>query len=70
MTTLEVREIQGRISMIKKKPQDLTVRDRQSVNRKIAKLSEQIKKLRLTVAVQGVELERHKKILNKLLQVN
>lgn len=54
----------------KKKPQDLTVRNIQAANKRFTKLEKEIKKLKLTVAVQGVELERHKKILNKLLQVN
>ena len=52
-----------------KNPQDATRRNIQAANKKIAKLSEQLKKWKIIVAVQGVELMRQKKILNRMLKV-
>ena len=52
-----------------KNPQDSTRRNVQAANKKIAKLTEQVKKLKTIQAVQGVELARHKEILNRMLKV-
>lgn len=52
----------------KKSPTDSTLRNVQAANKRFAKIEKELRKLKLTIAVQGIELTKQKRLIDSLIQ--